>query len=117
MNTEFLFRHCRTFVTALFTMLAFCVNAQVETCGNIPNTASALRYTHAHAHSRGAGNKLVKVYFHVYRDENGNGGQTPTRLFEIIEKLNTYFDGSGLRFFFQTCETRWVDSYLYHSDE
>lgn len=61
---------------------------------------------------------MVKIYFHVYRDDNGNNGQTQERLDEILLNLNTAYQPTGISFFYYPCETRWVDeTELYNSND
>lgn len=90
---------------------------QNENCCNIPVQSIAHQIIPESAFRDGE-TRLIKVYFHVYRDDNGNNGQTQSRIDGILQNLNIAYEPTGISFFYYPCETRWVnDTGLFNSDD
>lgn len=77
-----------------------------ETCSDIPCDSSC----ESDLGCNYSGSTNVKVYFHIYRDDDGNGGQPPSRLNQCISNLNEAFSESGIYFHYDRCETRYVNN-------
>jgi len=87
---------------------------QDENCSAIPVSPVAFQTIPVSAFQDGE-ERMIKIYFHVYRDGNGNNGQTQARLDEILLNLNTSYQPTGILFFYYPCETRWVDDTDLHN--
>ena len=78
-------------------------------CSNIPVAPQALNqiqiFNRTSSHD-----DTVKIYFHVYRDINGNAGVDLERLDLMTENINYYFQGTGISFFYNKCEVRFVNN-------
>lgn len=81
-----------------------------EGCDFIPIHPQVMQFKENEVNNRYNTNKLVKVYFHVYRRDDGSGGVTQSRLEDIIEILNTDYENTGFSFYYNSCETRWVNN-------
>lgn len=81
-----------------------------EGCDFIPIHPQVMQFKENDVNNRYFTNKLVKVYFHVYRRDDGSGGIDQSRLDNIIERLNADFENSGFSFYHNSCETRWVNN-------
>lgn len=88
----------------LLGLLCFNLNGQ-ESCGDIPCDPSI----ESDVGCNHTGSSNVKIYFHIYRNNDGEGGQPPSRITECIDNLNNAFSSTGISFYFNSCETRYVD--------
>ncbi len=104
----------KKFILLTFVCLLSFIAYGQEDCGGIPNSTAALQ-DYPIPPNIDDEEALVKVYFHVYRDNAGNGGQTQDRLDQIMTNLNDYFSTTAISFFYNECETRWVNDDFLHA--
>ena len=96
------------FITYL--ILSGCRLFSQENCDVIPFSSNALQ---SFSNSRSLvveEELLVKIYFHVYRRNDGSGGVNQARLNQMVLNLNDFYASTPFSFYFNVCETRWVDS-------
>ena len=53
---------------------------------------------------------VIKVYFIVYRDDDGSNGVDIGRLYEIISRLNSGFAQANFSFIWRECETIFINN-------
>lgn len=122
-NFYFIFNYMfsRYFKFCVILLLLFVINIveifsqNYEKCSTIPAAPEAL--TTISITERSSNHEdLVKIYFHIYRDNNGNDGVNINRLNTMISRLNNYFIGTNISFYYNICEVRYVnDDNLYNS--
>ena len=92
--------------------------AQVEDCSNIPSSAAAQAFYPVNFGNSEGCDVQIKVYYHLYYDNNGNNGVPVNRPDEMTVLLNQFYAGTGITFFHNNCENRIVnDSQLDASND
>jgi len=88
-----------------------------ENCADIPADNIAFQNFYSD-NSRGGSAKLIKVYFHIYAEDNGITDIPTNRPEEIIAYLNSSYSGTNFEFYHNPCDTRYEHSTAkYYSTE
>lgn len=98
------------FAIAISLFLSINLVSQDLSCEQIPKLIQSFSPPPPLNNPFEVNNHLVKLYYHIIRDDNGNGNLTVDSIFHIHEVLNSYFFGSGFEFYFNECEVDYIDS-------
>jgi hypothetical protein len=98
------------YIILFFVILYNKIGFSQEGCDFIPIHPQVMQFKENDVNNRYFTNKLVKIYFHVYRRDDGSGGVDQSRLDNMIEILNTDYENTGFSFYYNSCETRWVNN-------
>lgn len=83
--------------------------SQGDGCSNLPVAQYVMSYNKNPSYQRRiVTSNFIKVYFHVYADDNGNGGVTAQQRDDMIDLLNSSFSGN-LSFVYNDCQTQFID--------
>lgn len=97
-------------------LITFTINnlfSQEEQCGLV-NYNSGMAQDYGIPSNFEGGSAVVKVYFLVYADNNGNGGVDANRVALVFARLNNYYAGTGISFYYSPCETQFIRSTSLH---
>lgn len=94
-------------------LFCFCFSHAQFDCMHIPIDDPALT-NNAETNNLSATGGLVKLYFHVYNDANGNGGFPVEDIPLIMDRLHMDFAQTNFTFYYNECETEIVNSDFYH---
>ncbi|MBK9735392.1 MAG: hypothetical protein IPO92_10645 [Saprospiraceae bacterium] len=81
------------------------IEAQSNLCDDIPYNVSVYQNFGITQSAPPISTTTIKVYFMVYRDNDGSNGVSNQRLQDIMDRLNTNYQSAGFAFVWRLCET------------